>query len=69
MTTHIISATALATGEQLSMCGDVFPTYDAAVSAGHKVGNYLNQRTTLAAYHAAGVDCDSCIVRHQNAGH
>jgi hypothetical protein len=65
---HIVSATALTSGEQLAMCGHVFPSYTAAVAAGHKVGNYLGQADTLSAYHTRGVDCEACIVRHQRAG-
>ncbi len=65
---HIVSATALTTGEQLAMCGHVFQSYDAARQAGHQVGNYLGQHDTLSAYHARGVDCETCIVRHQKAG-
>lgn len=67
---HIISATALTGGEQLAMCGHVFPSYRAAVDAGHAVGNYTPTMTTMSAYHARGVDCEACIVRHaQSNGH
>lgn len=64
---HIVSATALSTGEQLAMCGHVFPSYTTAVTAGHKVGNYLPRGATLAAYHRRGVDCEACIMRHAKA--
>jgi hypothetical protein len=65
---HIVSATALSSGEQLAMCGHVFPSYRAAVDAGHKVGNYLGCETSFSAYHARGVDCEACMVRHSRAG-
>ena len=65
---HIVSATALTSGEQLAMCGHVFPSYRAAVDAGHAVGNYLGQSDTMSSYHARGVDCESCAVRHSHAG-
>lgn len=65
---HIISATALSTGEHLAMCGHVFESYRAAVISGHKVGNYLGQYATLSAYHARGIDCETCIVRHSQSG-
>ena len=65
---HIVSATALTSGEQLAMCGHVFPSYVAARDAGHPVGNYLRQCNTLSAYHALGVDCEACAVRHSHAG-
>lgn len=61
---HIVSATALRSGEQLAMCGYVFPSYAAAVDAGHKVGNFLPLLTSFADAHARGVDCESCIIRH-----
>lgn len=61
---HIVSATPLSTGEQLAMCGYVFSSYRDAVDAGHKVGNYLGAYDSLSAYHARGVDCEACIVRH-----
>lgn len=64
---HIISATTLTSGAQLAMCGHVFESYSAAVAAGHPVGNYTPQANTLSAYHARGVDCESCIVRHASA--
>lgn len=67
-TRHIVSATALTSGEQLAMCGHVFAGYRAAVDAGHKVGNYLTPMMTLSAYHAEGVDCETCAVRHSRAG-
>ena len=62
---HIVSATSLTTGHQLAMCGHVFPSYADAVQSGHKVGNYLPRADTLSAYHARGVECESCIVAHQ----
>jgi hypothetical protein len=65
---HIISATALTTGEHLAMCGHVFPSYRTAVNAGHAVGNYTGRMTTLSAYHARGVDCEACMVRHSQSG-
>jgi hypothetical protein len=65
---HIISATGLTTGEQLAMCGHVFPSYRAAVDAGHAVGNYTGTATTLSSYHARGIDCEACIVRHSQSG-
>lgn len=65
---HIISATALNSGEQLAMCGHVFASYGAATEAGHAVGNYTVQRNTLSGYHAVGIECESCIVRHMKAG-
>jgi hypothetical protein len=65
---HIVSATALSTGQHLAMCGHVFESYRAAVSAGHPIGNYIGQANTLSSYHARGVDCEACIVRHQRAG-
>ena len=67
---HIVSATTLTTGEQLAMCGHVFPSYRAAVDAGHPVGNYTPTMATLAAYHSRGIDCEGCAVRHsQSNGH
>lgn len=81
MLTHIISATTIVlppragTLEEanrefanLAMCGHVLGDYRAAVDAGHVTGNYLGQYATLSAYHARGVDCESCIARHQCAG-
>jgi hypothetical protein len=65
---HIVSATGLTTGEHLAMCGHVFASYRAAVDAGHKVGNYTPTMTTLSAYHARGVDCESCAIRHSRSG-
>jgi hypothetical protein len=65
---HIISATALSTGEQLAMCGYVFPSYRAAVDAGHAIGNYTGRADTLSAYHARGIECETCIVRHSRSG-
>jgi len=65
---HIVSATALTSGEHLAMCGHVFPSYRAAVDAGHPVGNYLGQSDTLSGYHARGVDCEVCAVRHSHTG-
>jgi hypothetical protein len=67
---HIISATAIERGQQLAMCGHVFESYRAAVDAGHAVGNYTPTMTTMAAYHARGIECEACIVRHaQSNGH
>ena len=60
---HIISATGLTTGEHLAMCGHVFPSYRAAVDAGHPVGNYMPPVHTLAQGHERGVDCEACILR------
>jgi 7-cyano-7-deazaguanine synthase in queuosine biosynthesis len=65
---HIISATGLVGGEQLGMCGYVFPSYQSAVDAGHTVGNYIPRMKTLSAYHERGVECESCIVRHARFG-
>jgi hypothetical protein len=65
---HIISATSLSNGQQLAMCGHVFDSYRAAVDAGHAVGNYTPTMTTLSAYHARGVDCEACMVRHSQSG-
>jgi hypothetical protein len=65
---HIISATGLVSGEQLAMCGHVFRSYQSAVTEGHQVGNYLQQYPTLSAYHAYGVDCESCIVAFSKSG-
>jgi hypothetical protein len=65
---HIVAATGLTTGEHLAMCGHVFPSYRAAVDAGHQVGNYTPTMTTLAAYHARGVDCEPCAIRHSQSG-
>jgi hypothetical protein len=56
------------TGEQLAMCGHVFPSYRAAVDAGHAVGNYTARADTLSSYHARGIECESCIVRHSRSG-
>lgn len=67
MKKHIISATALTSGEQLAMCGHVFPGYRDAVDAGHVVGNYTLPMTTLSAYRAHGVDCETCAVRHSQS--
>jgi hypothetical protein len=61
---HIISATGLTSGEQLGMCGYVFPSYQSAVDAGHTVGNYIPRMNTFAAYHERGVECECCISRH-----
>lgn len=62
---HIISATTLSSGAQLAMCGHVFGSFDAAVSGGHRVGNYFRPASlTLSGYHAEGVDCEACIIKH-----
>jgi len=60
---HVISATALTSGEHLAMCGHVFPSYRAAVDAGHPIGNYIRTPKTLADGHAMGIDCEACIAR------
>jgi hypothetical protein len=65
---HIISATALSTGEQLAMCGHVFRDYRTAVDAGHAVGNYTPTLTTLSAYHARNIECEACAIRHSRSG-
>jgi hypothetical protein len=65
---HIISATAIERGQQLAMCGHVFESYRAAVDAGHAVGNYTARADTLSSYHARGIECESCIVRHSRSG-
>jgi hypothetical protein len=65
---HIVSATGLTSGEQLAMCGYVFKAYNAAVTGGHVVGNYLSRMDTLSAYHARGVECEQCITRHARIG-
>jgi hypothetical protein len=65
---HIISATALKSGEQLAMCGHVFTSYRDAVDQGHAIGNYTGTANTLSAYHAKGIDCETCIVRHSRIG-
>lgn len=69
MMRHIISATSLQGGAHLAMCGHVFDSYDAAVAEGHPVGNYLSATHTasLSAAHRAGIDCETCIVRHRVA--
>jgi hypothetical protein len=59
---HIISATALTTGEQLAMCGHRFASYGDALAAGHVVGNYL--APTFAAYQRHRVTCLDCIAGH-----
>ena len=57
---HIISATALTSGEQLAMCGARLGSYDAAVDAGHVVGNYV--RPTLDSCARRGISCPECVV-------
>jgi hypothetical protein len=66
---HIISATAIERGQQLAMCGHVFESYRAAVDAGHAVGNYTPTMTAMSAYHARGIECEACIVRHAQSTH